>query len=134
MKRMSLRMLLTVALLAGAMVAAAGQVYGRAKTALVATTGAGSWEFDQPYAAVKLVRIWNEANLLAANTVTVTRVASIGGTAYTQTVGSVAFTSGNGGSTSTFTAGYLSRGDTLLFTSTAATGSTVIVEYEVQEH
>jgi len=110
----------------------AGQVYGRDTVTLGAATGTGSFTNGYQYAALKLVRIWNEANILAANTVTVTRVLS--GTTYTQAVGSVAFTSGSAGSTASFTAGYLKYGDQLLFSSTGVTGSTCIVEYEVQEH
>jgi hypothetical protein len=108
----------------------AGQVYDRATKTL--TAGAGTWTNTVEYSALKLVRIWIEGSTVAANTVTVSRVTSDG--TYTQTVGSVAFTSGSKGNTATFTAAYLKHGDKLTFSSGTASNSTAIIEYEVQQH
>jgi len=126
--------LLVIAIMSIVGVAIAGQVYGRASTALAATTGNGTWTNTQQYAGVVLKRIWIESCLAAANTVTVTRTATIGGVAYSQAVGTVGFASGNGSSTATFTAAHLAPGDILHFTSAVSTGSTAVIEFEVQQH
>lgn len=117
-----------------AAVAIAGQVYDRAVVTLGASTGTATWTNTQPYASIKLVRIWNEGNLAESNNVAVTRIATIGAVSYTQSVGTVSFSSGGAGSQATLTAAYMKPGDRLAFSSTTATGSTCIVEYEVQEH
>ena len=118
-----------VGLVAG--IAVAGQVYGRAVKTLSVTAGSGTWTNSSLYAAIELKRIWSDFNLSAANTVTVTRVTS--DNTYTGTVGTIVTASGVG-STASFTAAYLNDGDKLVFASTIATGSTVIIEYEVQKH
>jgi hypothetical protein len=118
-----------VGLIAG--IAFAGQVYGRAVKTLSVTAGSGTWTNSSLYAAIELKRIWSDFNRSAANTVTVTRVTS--DNTYTGAVGSIVTAAGVG-STASFTAAYLQDGDKLVFASTIATGSTVIIEYEVQKH
>jgi hypothetical protein len=120
------------ALAMGAAAALAGIEYSRATVDLGATTGTGAWTNGYGYSALKIVRLWDNSNLVAANTVTVKRVLT--GTTITQTLGSVAFTSGNAGDSGTLTASYAKYQDELLFSSTAATGSTVTVDFEVQRH
>ena len=123
---------LVVAALVCVSLAIAGSVYERSTVTISTTLGTATWVNDDlPYSAVKLVRIWVEKDLIAINTVTVTRVTSDG--VYTQSVGSVV-TAANAGSTASFTATYLKPNDYLLFSSTVATGATAIVEYEVQQH
>lgn len=115
-------------LLVSAMVAVAGQVYGRSDKAIVSS---GRWTNSLQYAALELKRIWIEGNTKAAGTVTVTRVTS--DSAYTQAVGSVTCTSGSG-STASFTAAYLDASDMLNFVEGSGSNCTAIIEYEVQKH
>jgi hypothetical protein len=123
---------LIVAALVCASLVIAGTVYDRSVVTISTTLGTATWvNADLPYSAIKLVRIWVEKDLIAINTVTVSRVTSDG--VYTQSVGSVV-TAANAGSTASFTATYLKQNDYLLFSSTVATGATAIVEYEVQQH
>ena len=118
-----------------AMAAVAGSVYDRQFVALSTGAGTGTWQNTEPYAALKLVRIWSQANLNATNQVTATRIVaySAGSVSYTQTIGTVTC-SGSAGSQATLTAGYLKYGDTVAFTSLIGTGSVAIIEYEVQKH
>ena len=108
----------------------AGQVYDRSTSTL--TAGSGSWTNTVQYSAIKLARIWIQSSTAEANTVTVSRVTSDG--TYTQSVGTVAFTSGSAGNTATLTAAYLKYGDILTFSSGTASNSVAMIEYEVQQH
>ena len=109
----------------------AGNVYDRTTKTL--TAGSGTWTNNTwQYSAVELKRIWIEGSTIAANTVTVNRVTS--DSAYTQTVGTVTFTSGSKGNTASFTAAYLKYGDMLVFDSTANSNSTAVIDVEVQQH
>lgn len=110
-------------------VALAGQVYDR-QTVTITNTGTADWENEVPYAAIKLVRVWQLSSLATSNNLTIQRVTADG--MYTQTVGSIIGPAP--ASTSSFTAGYLAPGDILRVTSTPATGGVVQVEYEVQQH
>jgi hypothetical protein len=124
------KLMLTLAALAVAgAVALAGQVYDR-QAITITNTGTADWENEVPYAAIKLVRVWQLSSLATSNNLTIVRVTADG--LYTQTVGSI--TGPAPASTATFTAGYLSPGDILRVTSTPATGGVVQVEYEVQKH
>lgn len=114
-----------------AIVAVAGSVYDRTVVTLTTTAGGATWTNRMDYAALVLKRVWVENALAATQGVTFVRVTS--DNAYTQTCGYVGC-SGNAGSTTSFTAGYLKGSDKLVFTSFPATGGTVIVEYEVQQH
>jgi hypothetical protein len=131
MKR-KLEWLAVLVVLACACMAFAGSVYDRTTKALSVTAGTGTWTNETDYAAIKLVRVWAE-NALATNAVvTVSRVTS--DNTYTQTVGTVSCGTATSGNTATFTAGYLSPNDKLTFSSTVATGMTMVIEYEVQKH
>lgn len=130
MKNIRTKILAAVLALA-ALAAFAGQVYDRQKVTLGSTTGSATFTNSVQYSALKLVRIWADNSLAALNTVTVTRVLSDG--SFTNAVGTIELTA-NKGSTATFTAAYLAYGDKLVFSSLQPTGSTVIVEYEVQQH
>lgn len=110
-------------------VAIAGEVFDRAVVTLGQSTGTATWTNTADYAAVKLYRVWVEDSSDATSTVSVTRV---DGT-YTQTVGSVVCTAGDG-STASFTAGYMKFGDKLKFANSTATGAVAIVEFGVQKH
>lgn len=112
-----------------AAVALAGQVYDR-QTVTITNTGTADWENEVPYAAIKLVRVWQLSSLATSNDLTIQRVTADG--LYTQTVGTV--TGPAPASVASFTAGYLSPGDILRVTSTPLTGGVVQVEYEVQQH
>jgi hypothetical protein len=132
---MNTKRLITIAfaalVCAFAILAWAGSVYDRSTVTLSTTAGTATWTNTAAYSALDLKRIWVEGSLIAINTVTVSRVTS--DNTYTQSVGSVV-TAANSGSTASFTAAYLKYGDKLKFTSTVGTGSTAIVEYEVQQH
>lgn len=109
----------------------AGEVYTR-ETVTLSATGAATWTNTQPYAAIKLLRIWSLANAdTLTNTITITRITS--DSAYTQAVGTVSAVAG-AGNTATFTAGYLSQGDMLAFSSSSNAVGTMQVEYAVQKH
>ena len=115
----------------GAALVVAGEVYTREHVTLSAT-GSATWTNTQPYAAVKLARIWSVANAdTLTNTITITRVTS--DLAYTQAVGTVSAVAG-AGNTTTFTAGYLNNGDMLAFSSSSNAVGTMQVEYFVQKH
>ena len=118
--------------LVAATIAVAGNVYDRDTATLATATGAGTWQNTTRYSAVELKRVWVEKCLTTAQTVTVSRVTS--GGAYTQACASVAFTSGSKGNSATFTAAYLKYGDYLTFSRGTATGATVVIDYEVQQH
>jgi L-aminopeptidase/D-esterase-like protein len=128
-----MKKLITFALIVGVglavAVAVAGNVYDRDTQAIVAN---GEWTNNEfPYSSVELKRIWIVGNGKANDTVTVTRVTS--DRVYTQACGSVTIASSIG-NTATFTASHLKYGDILRFVSTASTGSTAIVDFEVQKH
>jgi len=114
--------------------AIAGTVGGRQFVTLGLATGAGTLSVTEPYQALKLTRISVEGSINTSNVVTASRIiADAAGTLYTQTVGAV--TCANGvGTQATLAHTLLKHGDTLSFSSLVATGSTVIVEYEVQQH
>jgi hypothetical protein len=131
MKKFRLNIIVGLMLAMVAIAAIAGSVYDRTTVTLVRATGVATYTNDYKYAALVLKRIWIENCYVAIDTVTVTRVTS-GGT-YTQAVGSIT-TAANAGSTASFTASYLANGDMLKFTSGNTTGSTAIVEFEVQQH
>jgi len=121
---------LLVAILAVATISVfAGEVYDREWKTL--TAGSGTLTITRPYAAVKLARIFVYGSTVATDTCTVTRVTS--GTVSTQTVGTVVIAAG-AGNTATFTAGYLSNGDSLVFDTVKNSNAVAIVEYEVQKH
>lgn len=123
---------LLAVLLVGA--AIAGSVGGRKFVKLGVATGAGTLAVDEAYQAIKLTRISVENSINTSNVVTCTRIIEdADGVAYTQTVGAVTCSSG-AGTQATLAHTYLGYGDTLSFSSLVATGSTVIVEYEVQQH
>ena len=132
MKKFNSILVITLAAIVVATIAVAGNVYDRDTATLGTATGAGSWVNQTRYSAVELKRVWVEKCLTTAQTVTVTRVTS--GGAYTQACATVAFTSGSKGNSASFTAAYMKYGDYLLFTSGTATGATVIIDYEVQQH
>lgn len=117
-----------VAVMAGVGLAA-GEVYDRSSVTLAATTGLGAFTNNTPYASLKVLRIWDVANLVAANTVNVYRANS--GTTVSQVVATV-FVASNIGDTNANPIVFLKQGDRLTFSSTAVTGSTVILDYEVQ--
>jgi hypothetical protein len=117
-----------VAILAGAVYAAS--VYDRSTVSLGTSTGTAQWTNTWQYSALELKRIWIQNCLAAVDTVTVRRITS--DNIYTQTVGTVVCAS-NAGSTPTFTAAYMKVGDRLTFSSLVATGSTAMIEYEVQQ-
>jgi len=116
------------ALVAMAGIAVAGSVYDRA-TVSTDVNGLGSYEYDAPYRAIKLTRIWTVA-ALASNDVAVKRVTADG--LYTQVVGTVI--GPVGGNISSFSAGYLLPGDSLTFVTTPGTATVFQIEYEVQTH
>ena len=123
-------MLAVLALALLPMIAAASELYTRSTKALSATAGTGVWTNATPYSAIELKRIWCIGNSDPTNTVTIQRVSSDG--TYTQAVGSITC-SGNAGNTASFTAAYLKYGDMLLFSSSITTGSTMMVEYLLQQ-
>ena len=53
---------------------------------------------------------------------------------YTQAVVTIGSAAGASSTTNTFTADRLKLGDKLAFTSSPATGATIVIEYEVQKH
>lgn len=108
----------------------AGTVYDRQTVTL--TAGAGTYTQADPYAAAEIKRIWIENSTKAANTVAVNRVTS--DNAYTQSVGTVTFTSGSKGNNSTLTAAFLEYGDKLTFSSTAASNSVAVLDLILQKH
>lgn len=110
--------------------AQAASVYDRSTAALGSTTGTAVWTNGWKYSAIELKRIWIVNPLVASNNVAVTRITS--DNTYTQTVGTVAVLS-SAGNTASFTAAFLKYGDKLAFSSDISTGSTVMVEYEVQQ-
>lgn len=112
-------------------VAVASTWYSRSTVALGVTTGAGTYTNTTSYSALQLTRIWVYNALAADNTVTVTRVTS-DSPITTQAVGSITVAA-NAGNTASFTAGYLKYGDKLVFASTAGTGATAMVEYQIQQ-
>lgn len=111
--------------------AVAGSVYDRSVVTVLPATGAATFTNSWNYSAVALKRIWATGNANATNQVTATRVLS--DNSWTQTVGTVTCASG-AGSQATLTAAYMKPGDTLVFSSLVATGCTVMIEYEVQQH
>jgi hypothetical protein len=130
---MKVRIALIAALATLATVAIAGNVADRTSAiTLSRTAGTATWTNTVQYASVEIARLDVIGGYYAADTITVSRVTSDG--TYTQTVGSVAFTSGSKGNTATFTAAYLKHGDKLTFSSGTASNSTAIIEYEVQQH
>jgi len=132
MKKFSFNHLLIILVLFAILGAAvyAASVYDRSTVSLGTSTGTAQWTNTWKYSAVELKRIWIQNCLAAVDTVTVSRITSDG--IYTQAVGSVVCAS-NSGSTPTFTASFLKYGDRLTFASLVATGSTAMIEYEVQQ-
>lgn len=126
-----IRTVFTLMLCAIAAAAYAGSVYDRTVIPLPVLTGDKIWTNTAEYSAVALKRIWIENSAIALNTVTVSRVTA--DNAYTQAVGAVVTASGSG-SQSTLTASYLAYGDKLVFDTFLPTGSTAMVEYELQRH
>ena len=128
----SLKFIVSLVLLVIVMSAAAyaASVYDRSVQSLGTTTGSAVWTNTWKYSAVELKRIWVVNPLVASNNVTVTRITS--DNVYTQAVGTVAVLS-SAGNTASFTAGFLKYGDKLAFSSDISTGSTVMVEYQVQQ-
>jgi hypothetical protein len=128
---------MTLALVAFVLIAAAayaGSVGGRQFVTLAVTPGAGTLTVAEQYQVLDLKRISVEGSINATNVITASRViADAAGTLYTQTVGSVTCAAGVG-TQATLAHTLLKYGDTLRFSSLVSTGSTVIVEYEVQEH
>jgi len=110
-------------------IAVAGAVYDR--ETVTCTGGSAVWTNDWDYSALELKRIWIHNNLFAAGTVTVTRVTS--DNVYTDTVGTVTCSSGDG-STASFTASYLKPDDMLRFSEANSSNCTAIVEFLVQQH
>lgn len=130
MKRI-LSILAAASIFSGVGLAVAGQVYDRSTVTLAAATGLGAFTNTTQYTALKVMRLWDYANLVAANTVTVYRANY--GTTVSQLVASV-FVASNAGDTNADPICWLKYGDRLTFSSTAVTGSSVIVDYEVQRH
>ncbi|MEI6166002.1 MAG: hypothetical protein WCS52_02300 [bacterium] len=128
----SLKFIVSLVLLVIVMSAAAyaASVYDRSVQSLGTTTGSAVWTNTWKYSAVELKRIWVVNPLVASNNVAISRISA--DNVYTQTVGTVAVLS-SAGNTASFTAGFLKYGDKLLFSSDISTGSTVMVEYEVQQ-
>jgi len=136
-----------------ACVFAGAAVYQRSIVKIGKATGAAVWTNDMRnvsrQGAIKLQKLWVIGDLVAADTVTVTRVASetfrtnnvtTGYTNsvqvvqwYTQAVCTISVAA-NAGNTNVFSEPYLTLGDTLVFSATSGTGSTVMVEYEVQTY
>jgi hypothetical protein len=128
----TLIVLAALALLAAVVIPAiAGSVYGRASGSIAQGSTTAVWTNNSDYAALALKRIWIEDNKSASATVTVTRVTS--DSLYTQAVGSVVCSSGDG-STATLTASYLQDGDMLRFVNSKGSNAVYIVEYEFQQH
>jgi hypothetical protein len=128
----SLTIIAAVAMLACASIMVfAGSVYDRKVVTLPVTTGNATWTNSVNYAALLLKRITYYTSLDTGATVTVTRVTSDG--TYTQSVCSIVGAGANSNAT-TFTSSYLKPGDMLKFAPSTATGGTVIVEYEAQQH
>lgn len=116
-----------------ACIAIAGNVYDRDTQALSTTAGTGIWTNSAfSYSALELKRIWVHDALVTNVVLTVSRITS--DLTYTQTVGTVTCSTASSGSTSSFTAAYLRYGDMLSFSSSISTGSTVMIEFEVQQH
>lgn len=114
-----------------ASVAIAGLVYDRAVVTLGTTTGTVTWTNDYKYAAVNLKRIAIFGSAVAVDTVTVSRVTS--DNTYTQTVVAIVLAS-NAGASNTLPIAYMKNSDKLTFASTATTGATAMIEFEVQQH
>lgn len=131
MKRFNINIIVGLMLAMVALAAIAGSVYDRDTKALGASTGTATWTNTYKYAAIVLKNVWIQNCLVAVGTVTVSRVTSDG--TYTQAVGTVT-TAANAGNTTSFTASYLKAGDMLTFSSAPATGSTAMIEFEVQQH
>lgn len=129
LKKLSIINLAFWTVLVAGSLAIAGQVYDRATQAI--TSGTGTWTNTKQYAALELKRIWIDGNTSAGGTVSVSRVTA--DLAYTQTVGSIVCTTGDG-STASFTAAYLKPSDMLVFTEAHGSNATAIIEYEVQQH
>lgn len=108
----------------------AASVYDRSVVTIGTSTGSGVWTNTWKYSAIELKRIWVINPLVASNNVAVTRITS--DNTYTQTVGTVAVLA-SAGNTASFTAAFLKYGDKLAYSSDISTGSTVMVEYEVQQ-
>lgn len=126
-----LKILAGVCMLACVVAAVAGTVAARTTAALGAATGSATWTNTYQYAALDLKRITIDKCLAAVDTVTVYRVTS--DNVYTGTVGTVT-TSSNKGTQTTLAYNYLQYGDKLVFDSGKNTGSTAIIEFEVQKH
>jgi len=111
--------------------ALAGTVADRSIKAITASTGSATWTNTTLYATIDLKRITVDKSLNATNVITVYRVTS--DNTYTGTVGSVTCSASKGTQT-TLAYNYLKYGDKLVFDSSINTGSTAIIEYEVQKH
>lgn len=113
----------------------AQNVMDRKAVTLPATTGTGTWTQNVEVANIQLLRLSVKNSVIAADTVTVTRIT--GDTiAETNTVATVLVV-GNVGSTNLVhaVAGppvYVKRNDKLSFASTVASGATCYVEYLIQ--
>jgi hypothetical protein len=128
-----------LAFIVAPLVASAGDaVMDRKVISLSTTTGLGGWTQNVETANIELQRISVKADVIAVDTVTVTRVT--GETvAETNTVVAIVTASNAGSSNLLHVAGgppvYMKRGDKLTFASSssgATTGATVYVEYLIQ--
>jgi len=151
MGRMAAMAMLVICLVSAVCFAGAS-VYQRSIQALTPAGGAATWTNNMDVVrngAIVLKKLWVIGDSAAADTVTVTRVgfetshtnAAYDGytnavtvtTWYTQAVCTVGVAA-NAGSTNIFTEPYLTYGDTLVFSAASSTGSTVMIEYEVQKY
>ena len=121
---------LVVALVGAAI---AGSVAERTTQALATATGSASWQNTYEYAALDLKRVSINKSLAATNYVDVTRVWTSGGVTYTNAIGRITV-AGNLGTQATLAYNLLQFGDYLVFDSAINTGSTAIIEFEVQKH
>lgn len=119
----------TVSLFARPAPAVAGDVYSRAVITNGTATGTCTWTNTMRYVAIDLKRIWVSKSLTASDTVTIQRVTA--DNVFTQAVGSVTVST-SAGNTASFTAEYLAYGDKLVPSSSATTGSVIMIEYVVQ--
>jgi len=137
--------MLSVFALAAICAFAGASVYQRSIQALPVTTGSATWTNNLDnvrQGAIILKKLWVIGDLAAGDTVTVSRL-SVDGTwantntpnaaMYTQAVCTV-YVNSNAGNTNSFTEPYLTYGDKLVFSSAATTGSTVMIEYEIQKY
>ena len=124
-------MLGVVVMLTLGTLAIAGNVFDRSTQAIGASTGTATWTNTQLYAALELKRLWIQNGTDATNVITIKRVTSDG--VYTDAVATVTCVAGTG-TVASFTASYLKYGDKLAFSSLVTTGSTAVIEYEVQKH